>query len=199
MRVTIYGLGHVGSAVAFGCIKGHITTHSVNQLDLIDTDGKKLFAEYNDFIQGAEILRDKIDICTPITARESDVYVISAGTGLCRHKNYNRALLLAENSKIVMPIIKEIKEVRHENSLVLMVTNPSTMLSQHALNEIPLVFPIGTMLDNARLRLTKVEGSHEKPDIQKKFTVVKEGKGHTNWACACEVLTRIGQWGRALW
>lgn len=197
MRITIFGLGHVGSAVAFGCLNGY-SHANITELDLIDTELHKLYSEYNEFIQGAEVLKKDIEVCTPVTPRESDIYVITVGKGL-PNKNYSRTLLFSDNCKIVSPIIKEIKEVRHENSLVLMVTNPSTELSKIALNDIPLVFPIGNMLDNARLRLTKVEGSHEKPNIQKKFALVKGGKGFTNWACACEVLTRIGQWGRALW
>lgn len=199
MRVTIYGVGHVGSAVAFGCIREAIAPADVNQLDLIDTDVKKLYSEYSDLVQAAEVFRRKIEICLPVKPRPSDIYVISVGGGLPRHKNYDRTLLYQENIDVVMPIIKEIKEVRHENSLVLMVTNPSTMLTETAIREVPLIFPIGNMLDNARLRLTKVEGSHEKPNIQKKFAEVKDGKGYTNWACACEVLMRISQWGRALW
>lgn len=203
MRVTIYGLGNVGSAVAFGCIREAIASADVNQIDLIDTDIKKLYGEYSDLVQATEVFHRKIEICLPIQARPSDVYVIAVGTAVpiteAKEGFYSREMLFQENIDVVMPIIKEIKQVRHENSLVLMVTNPSNMLAQQALEHIPLVFPIGSMLDNARLRLTKVEGSHEKPNIQKKYADVKKYKGYTNWACAGEVLMRISQWGRAIW
>ncbi len=189
MDITIIGMGQVGSAVAFGCLLSDQI--DVSLLDLIDTDMKKLLGEYADLVQTAQLLNLDTKIGLPLIPRQSDIYIISAGNRLKEVNDKDE--LVAENMDIVMEYMEKISKVRHENSVVFMVTNPSTELTKIALDYSPLVIPIGNLLDNARLRLSKVEGTHEKPDIQEQYRLVKESKGYTNWAVASEIITRIRQ------
>jgi malate/lactate dehydrogenase len=183
-------VGHVGIVIAFGCVM-HPSLSDDLILYLLDIDNKKLIGESADLQQAVEILHSSAKIIPTNDIPEADVYVIAAGRSLD-----DRESLYEENKKIIENYLPEISRKRHENSLVLMVTNPSTKLAQLALNYVPLVIPIGNLLDNARLRLCKATGSHEKPDIQAKYLEVRENKGWTAFAPATECLIRILQWKR---
>jgi malate/lactate dehydrogenase len=183
--VTIIGAaGNVGTAISFGLLWGEML---VSNLDLIDIDDKKLQGEISDLRQAIEIKGlPRMKIESIIDPRESDFYVICAGKS-----SDNRESLYETNLPIINHYMAKIAEVRKEDSIVLMVTNPSTRLTKVALDYVPYVIPIGNMLDNARLRLCKVNGSHEKPDIQKKYLETKNGKGYSNWAVSTEVISVI--------
>ena len=161
----------------------------MKELNLIDIDEKKLKGDTADLTQMKEMLpncESKRITNHPIS--ESDVYIISAGkNGSDREKLYE------DNSKIIREYLEKIQKVRKDNSLVIMVSNPSHRLAQLALEYVPFVIPTGTLLDNARLRLCKACGKHEKPDIQAKYLEVKESK-HPNFAPATEVLIRITEY-----
>lgn len=191
--VTIFGVGKVGSTIAFSCILKDVC----ESIDIIDTDLVSLVSQHSDLLQAKETHNRRTKIAMPIEPRESDVYVICAGERRGTNK-CSREVLYKENFTVVKPILEQIKKVRKENSLVLMVTNPSTELSKLALDYVPLVFPCGNLIDNARLRLCRVQGPHEKPDIEQKCLDVVNGKGYTNFAIATEVLVRINQWRSGL-
>jgi malate/lactate dehydrogenase len=139
-----------------------------------------------DLKQAAEVMRKRIAIEEAEEPRESDLYVICAGKS-----SNDRESLFEANKEVVEPYLRQISRVRKEGSILFMVTNPSTALSKVALDYMPYVFPIGNMLDNARLRLCHISSPHEKPEVQKKYLEVKEGKGYTNWAVASEVAELI--------
>lgn len=187
MHIEIIGCGNVGSQIAFGCLLHSTIRCYLKELNIIDIDEKKVRGEIADLTQMKEMisLTDNIKIVShPIS--EADIYVISAGlTSDDREKVYE------VNSKIVKEYLERIQKIRKENSLVIMTTNPSHKMAQLALEYVPLVIPTGTMLDNSRLRLCKVCGTHEKPNIQEKYLEVKENKSYTSYAPATEVLVRI--------
>jgi len=190
MRIEIVGCGNVGSLVAYGCILHPTIRCYLKELNLIDIDEKKLAGEIADLTQMKEMIpicEDKKITSNPIS--ESDIYVICAGKS-----NDDREMLYEDNSKIVREYLEKIATVRKENSILLMVTNPSGKLAQLALDYVPLVIPIGNLLDNARLRLCKATGKHEKPSIQSEYLKVKECKGYSSMAPATEVLIRILQY-----
>lgn len=192
MIITILGVGNVGSAVAF-IVALHPELSENLKLFLLDTDEKKLKGEVADLQQAVEILHSNADVMAVRDIHESDIYVFCMGkNGSDREELYNA------NKPIAEEYLKRIAEVRHENSIVLMMTNPSHRLSQIALEYVPLAIPIGSLLDNARLRLCKATGTHERPEIQKKYMEAKEGKGYTNFAPATECLIRILQWKQAI-
>lgn len=192
MKVCIIGAaGHVGSAIAYACVL-HPRLSDELTLYLLDIDEKKLKSEAADLQQAMEVLHSNAKIIPTLEIPESDCYVIAAGKN-----GADREALYEENKKIIENYMPEISRKLHENSLVLIVTNPSTRLAQLALNYVPLVIPIGNLLDNARLRLCKVSGSHEKPDIQAKYLEVNEGKNPA-FAPATECLVRILQWESVL-
>jgi malate/lactate dehydrogenase len=186
--VTVIGCGAVGSQIAYGCILH--PKLSVLQLRLVDIDEKRLNAEVADLKQAAEILHNYfVQVEATSEIKESDIFVIAAG-----RSSDDRESLYEFNKPIVENYMAKISKVCHERSMVIMVTNPSTQLAQLALNYIPFVIPAGSMLDNARWRLCKVAGSHEKPNIQQKYHEVKDGKGHTAFAPATEAINLILRW-----
>jgi malate/lactate dehydrogenase len=176
-------MGFVGSAVAYTLL--HIPI-CCEEIDMIDIDKAKLRGEIADLKQAAEVMRKRITIEETEEPRESDLYIICAGKS-----SQDRESLLEANKEVVEPYLREISRVRKEGSILFMVTNPSAALSKIALDYMPYVFPIGNMLDNARLRLSQINSPHEKPEVQKKYLEVKEGKGYTNWAVASEVAELI--------
>jgi malate/lactate dehydrogenase len=187
MLVTVFGLGNVGSQIAY-----QLVLDGSFSVDLIDSDSKALFGQYHDLLQAKEIANyPYTEISCPLVPRESDFYIICAGSKV-EHGN-DRNLLFKKNSVIVEEIAKMIAKVRKEDSITLMVTNPPTELTKLALDYIPNVLPVGNMLDNARLRLSKVSGSHEKPNIDDQYNLVKENKGHTCFGITTEVMRVIGR------
>lgn len=183
MKITVIGgAGKVGSQVAFGLI----ILNDCFKLDLIDIDKKRLYGEMADMKQAAEVLRKQITIENVEEPRGSDYYVICAG-----RSGSDRLALYDDNKKIILPYIQMIARERYEESVVLMVTNPSTKLTQMALDYLPLVIPIGNKLDNARLRLCQVNASHEMPSIQAKYSEVAINKGWTAFGVAAEVISNI--------
>lgn len=179
MQIEIIGLGHVGSQIAFGLV----LLEDNFSLDLIDIDKKRLYGEMADLKQAVEVLRKDITIESVEEPRESDFYIIC-----CGKSGSDRLALYEENRKIIFPYLQAIARERKEDSWTLMVTNPSTKLSQLALEHFPLVIPIGNKLDNARLRLCKVNAPHEKPNIQMKYYEVAVNKGWTAFGVASEVI-----------
>lgn len=182
MKITIIGIGNVGSAIAFGLV----LTENDFEMDLIDTDKKKLNGEIADLEQAIEVLHRSIKIEPREEPRESDYYIICAGK--CGN---DREALYNGNRKTILPYLEAIARVRNENSWILMITNPSGRLSQLALEYVPLVIPIGNRLDNARLRLCRANSRHEKPDIQARYREVADNKGWTAFGVASEVISYI--------
>jgi malate/lactate dehydrogenase len=184
MDTTIIGAGRVGVQIAYGLILEGFNIK--NRIDLIDIDKQRLIGEIADLKQASEVLRKTNEISAVEEPRESDFYIITAGK--C---GSDRMALYEDNKKIIIPYLEAIARVRREDSVIMMVTNPSTMLAKLALDYVPLVIPIGNKLDNARLRLCRVNAPHEKPDIQEKYKEVASNKGYTNFGVASEVLTYI--------
>jgi malate/lactate dehydrogenase len=188
---TILGLGHVGSEIALGCLINPSIRVHMSELYLMDIDEARVRGEASDLQQASEILdsacKPRISIAHEIP--ESDVYVICAGM-----TNADRSSLYETNRKIIEKYMPEISKNIRNDGAVIMVTNPSHRLAQLALEYVTVVIPTGSLIDNARLRLCKAAGSHEKPDIQSKYLEAKEGKGYTSHAPASEALLRISQW-----
>lgn len=186
MRITIIGLGWTGSSITYSCL---LHPQIFCNLDLIDIDEKKLKGELADLEQAEEVLNKGIIIEATSEPRKSEIYIFCAGKSL--EKGIDRDELYRDNLPILIDYTEKIKKVRMENSMALVVTNPSTLLAQSMMSQMPFVIPIGNKIDNARLRLCKVNCSHEKPDIQMKYIEAKEGKGYTNWAVSSEVINYI--------
>jgi len=184
--VTVFGLGRVGSQVAYQLL---MSDQIFYEIDLIDTDERTLTGQYNDLLQANEIIDAHTRINCPNKVKASDCFVICAGSRI-QHGN-DRKLLLKKNTKIIKEIVHDIAKVRNDDSITLMVTNPSTELTKIALDYIPNVLPMGNMLDNARLRLCNVSGSHEKPCINSQYELVKENKGYTSFGITSEVIKTI--------
>jgi malate/lactate dehydrogenase len=186
MKITIIGMGNVGSLTAFSCLMQH---DMIIDLDLIDINQVKAKSEAADLLQAAEVQGIKRDIHIVDSPKESDIYIIALGSPL-RDGSTDRISKYDSYKGIITDYAEMISRVRKEHSTLLIVTNPSTMLATDAMRHLPFVIPVGNLLDNARYRLCCVSGSHEKPDILKKYLEVKSGKD-TQFGVVSEIMQYI--------
>lgn len=183
----VIGCGNVGTAICYGLL----LKNSFHTIHMIDIDKIRLKAEVADLTQAARVLGSKVEFEAIEEPREADFYILVCG----RAGDDDRTKLYETNAPIIEEYSAKIAKVRHEKSVILIVSNPSTRLAQDALRHNPVVIPIGNRLDNARLKMCRASGAHEKPDIQGKYLDVKEGKGYTSFAPASEVLKIISEFG----
>ncbi len=149
-KISIIGAGSVGASIAYALILKKIQA----TIQLIDTNKSKCRGEILD-------LSDALAFCghslitgaTMKDAYESDIIIVAAGQ---RQKiGEDRIALYKSNKEIVSTIMRELKPI-HQNSIVIMVSNPLDLLTLHAQKESGIskqhIFGTGTFLDTQRLR-----------------------------------------------
>lgn len=153
MKISIIGIGSVGSAVATA-VKN---TGVVHEIVLFDRDGIRARAAAEDLGHAASFGFDvKISAVTSYRGiRGSDIVIISAGAN--QKPGETRLDLLNKNAAVISDIIpKVMNNVDAKKVKIIVVTNPldvMVMLMQK-LSKLPAgrVIGTGTMLDSARLR-----------------------------------------------
>ncbi len=153
MKISIIGIGSVGSAVATA-VKN---TGVVHEIVLFDRDGIRARAAAEDLGHAASFGFDvKISAVTSYRGiRGSDIVIISAGAN--QKPGETRLDLLNKNAAVISDIIpKVMNNVDAKKVKIIVVTNPldvMVMLTQK-LSKLPAgrVIGTGTMLDSARLR-----------------------------------------------
>lgn len=153
MKISIIGIGSVGSAVATA-VKN---TGFVHEMVLFDRDGIRARAAAEDLGHAASFGFDvKISAVTSYRGiRGSDIVIISAGAN--QKPGETRLDLLNKNAAVISDIIpKVMNNVDAKKVKIIVVTNPldvMVMLTQK-LSKLPAgrVIGTGTMLDSARLR-----------------------------------------------
>lgn len=153
MKISIIGIGSVGSAVATA-VKN---TGFVHEIVLFDRDGIRARAAAEDLGHAASFGFDvKISAVTSYRGiRGSDIVIISAGAN--QKPGETRLDLLNKNAAVISDIIpKVMNNVDAKKVKIIVVTNPldvMVMLTQK-LSKLPAgrVIGTGTMLDSARLR-----------------------------------------------
>lgn len=153
MKISIIGIGTVGSAVATA-VKN---TGLVHEMVLFDRDGVRARAAAEDLGHAASFGFDvKITAASnyrPI--RGSDIVIIAAGAN--QRVGETRTDLLQKNAAVIADIIPRVMaNVDSKTVKIIVVTNPldvMVMLTQK-LSKLPAgrVIGTGTMLDTARLR-----------------------------------------------
>lgn len=153
MKISIIGLGSVGSAVATAVRN----TGFVHEIVLFDRDAVRARAAAEDLGHAASFGFDvKITAANNYRViRGSDIVIIAAGAN--QKPGETRTDLLMKNADVVRDIIPRVManvDARHVK--IIMVTNPldvMVMLAQK-LSKLPAarVIGTGTMLDSARLR-----------------------------------------------
>jgi len=152
MKISVIGLGKVGSATVFNILNNK----KINEICLIDIIPDKLEGEYLDFLHASSGLNSniKLNYSESIESiKNSHLVVVTAGYP--RKSEANRLDLAKPNSKIIKDIVEKIKKVEKE-CLILMVTNPVDVNTYIALKVSGFkrehVFGMGSTLDFFRFK-----------------------------------------------
>ena len=154
MKVSIIGVGSVGSAVATA-VKN---TGLAHEIVLFDVDGVRARAAAEDLGHAAAFSYDvKITAASNYRAiRGSEIVIISAGAN--QKPGETRMDLLHKNAMVISDIVPRVMQnVDSKTVKLVIVTNPldvMVMLAQK-ISKLPAgrVIGTGTMLDSARLRV----------------------------------------------
>lgn len=154
MKISIIGIGSVGSAVATA-VKN---TGLVHEIVLFDVDGVRARAAAEDLGHAAAFSYDvKITAASNYRAiRGSEIVIISAGAN--QKTGETRMDLLHKNAAVISDIVPRVMQnVDSKTVKLVIVTNPldvMVMLAQK-ISKLPAsrVIGTGTMLDSARLRV----------------------------------------------
>lgn len=153
MKISIIGIGSVGSAVATAVAN----TGLANEIVLFDRDGVRARAAAEDLGHAAAFSYDvKITAVNNYRSiRGSEIVIIAAGAN--QRPGQTRTDLLAANAAVISDVVPRVMaNVDPKTVKLIIVTNPldvMVMLAQR-LSKLPAgrVIGTGTMLDSARLR-----------------------------------------------
>lgn len=153
MKISIIGIGSVGSAVATAVAN----TGLAHEIVLFDRDGVRARAAAEDLGHAAAFSYDiKITAVNTYRAiRGSEIVIIAAGAN--QKPGQTRTDLLHANADVISDIVPRVMaNVDSKNVKLVIVTNPldiMVMLAQK-ISKLPAsrVIGTGTMLDSARLR-----------------------------------------------
>ncbi|MBQ8686247.1 MAG: NAD(P)-binding domain-containing protein [Alphaproteobacteria bacterium] len=153
MKISIIGLGSVGSAVATAVAN----TGLANEIVLFDRDGVRARAAAEDLGHAAAFSFDvKISAVNNYRGiRGSEIVIIAAGAN--QRPGQTRTDLLAANTAVISDIVPRVMaNVDAKTVKLVIVTNPLDVMVMVAqkLSKLPpaRVIGTGTMLDSARLR-----------------------------------------------
>jgi len=175
MKISIIGVGNVGSAIAFALLnkkwKGKII--------LVDTNEKKLYGEWLDITHAGKVLNENIEIIMNTGNSEiakSDWIIICAGKA--RKSSQSMSYLKLHNTPVVEDIIVNAKYYS-PNSGIVMVTNPADEMRKIADKVFDTVAIPDYLLDAARLKHCK-----DKNKLSFMASEIVKNKGYTNWGVA---------------
>ena len=187
MKITIIGLGSVGSAVATA-VKN---TGIAHEMVLFDRDGVRARAAAEDLGHAAAFSYDiKITAVNNYRAiRGSEIVIIAAGAN--QKPGQTRTDLLQANAAVINDIIPRVMaNVDNKNVKLIIVTNPldvMVMLAQK-LSKLPpaRVIGTGTMLDSARLRTILSRQLSVSTQSVNAYVLGEHGDSSMiNWSSAC--------------
>lgn len=187
MKVSIIGLGSVGSAVATA-VKN---TGLVHEMVLFDRDGMRARAAAEDLGHASAFSYDikitAVNNYRPI--RGSDIVVIAAGAN--QRPGETRTDLLHKNATVISDIVPRVMaNVDSRRVKLIIVTNPldvMVMLAQD-LSKLPAsrVIGTGTMLDSARLRAILSRQLSVSTQSINAYVLGEHGDSSMiNWSSAC--------------
>ncbi|MBC7328122.1 malate dehydrogenase [bacterium] len=150
MKIAIIGAGRVGASLAFALqMKG-----VGREIILLDVREELAKGEAEDLLQGTSTAYPQKFSSDRKDAREADVFVVTAGAR--REPNESRLSLIQRNLAIFREVLAEIKELKKENSILLVISNPVDVLTYFAHKESGFpkerIIGLGTLLDTLRLR-----------------------------------------------
>lgn len=186
MKISIIGIGSVGSAIATA-VKN---TGLAHEIVLFDIDGVRARAAAEDLGHAAAFSYDvKITAVNNYRAiRGSEIVIISAGAN--QKPGETRMDLLHKNASVIRDVVPKIMaNVNNKNVKLVIVTNPldvMVMLAQK-LSHLPAsqVIGTGTMLDSARLRVILSRGLSVSPQSVNAYVLGEHGDSSiVAWNCA---------------
>lgn len=187
MKISIIGLGSVGSAVATSVAN----TGLAHEIVLFDRDGVRARAAAEDLGHAAAFSYDiKISAVNTYRAiRGSEIVIIAAGAN--QKPGQTRTDLLRANTDVINDIIPRVMaNVDAKNVKLIIVTNPLDVMVMVAqkLSKLPAsrVIGTGTMLDSARLRTILARQLSVSTQSINAYVLGEHGDSSMiNWSSAC--------------
>ena len=186
MKISIIGVGSVGSAVATA-VAG---TGLAHEMVLFDRDGVRAMAAAEDLGHATAFSYDiKITAASNYRAiRASDVVIVAAGAN--QKPGETRTDLLAANTAVIRDIIPRVMaNVDAKRVKIIIVTNPLDVMVMLArdISGLPVgrVIGTGTMLDSARLRAILSRHLSVSTQSINAYVLGEHGdSGTIAWSCA---------------
>lgn len=150
-KITVVGAGNVGSTIAYTLMISGL----ISEIVLIDVNRDKAEGDAMDMNHGVSFVNPvKISSGDYCDIKGSDMVIITAGAS--QHEGEKRTDLLKRNADIFKSIIDNILRYCHDDTILMVVTNPVDILtyityrisgfSKHN------VIGSGTVLDTSRLK-----------------------------------------------
>jgi len=168
-KITIIGAGAVGATTAYTLMMSSL----VSEIVLIDLDRRKAEGNALDMNHGISFVNPvKIIAGDYQDIKGSDMVIITAGAN--QEPGEKRTDLLRRNAKIMENIVENVLKYCHDDTIMLMVTNPVDILtyvtykiSGFSKNHI---IGSGTVLDTARLKY--LLGEYTNVDVRNVHTYI---------------------------
>ena len=168
-KITIIGAGAVGATTAYTIMLSGL----VSEIVLIDINKNKAEGDALDMNHGISFVSQvKIIAGDYSDIKGSDMVIITAGAS--QEPGEKRTDLLRRNAKILESIVENVLRYCHDDTILMMVTNPVDILtyitykiSGFSKNH---VIGSGTVLDTARLKY--LLGEHTNIDVRNVHTYI---------------------------
>ncbi len=168
-KITIIGAGAVGATTAYTLMLSSL----VSEIVLIDINRKKAEGDALDMNHGISFVSPvKIIAGDYEDIKGSDMVIITAGAN--QEPGERRTDLLKRNAKIMESIVENVLKYCHDDTIIMMVTNPVDILtyvtykiSGFSRNHI---IGSGTVLDTARLKY--LLGEYTNVDVRNVHTYI---------------------------
>lgn len=168
-KITIIGAGAVGSTTAYTLMLSGL----VSEIVLIDKDKNRAEGNALDMNHGISFVSPVKIIAGDYTdIKDSDMVIITAGAN--QEPGERRTDLLKRNAKIMESIVENVLKYCHDDTIILMVTNPVDILTYIAYKISGFsrnhIIGSGTVLDTARLKY--LLGEHTNIDVRNVHTYI---------------------------
>ena len=168
-KITIVGAGAVGSTTAYTLMLSGL----VSEIVLIDKDKDRAEGNALDMNHGISFVSPVKIIAGDYTdIKGSDMVIITAGAS--QEPGEKRTDLLRRNAKITESIVENVLKYCHDDTIIMMVTNPVDILTYVAYKISGFsrnhIIGSGTVLDTARLKY--LLGEHANIDVRNVHTYI---------------------------
>lgn len=150
IKIAIVGAGAVGTTAAYALM----LTNTPADILLVDVDETRCTGEIMDLQDAAPLCHTRNIISTTLNAlQKADIIIIAAGKR--QEPGQSRTQLVDTNKAVINSIFERAGNLK-PSALIIMVSNPLDILTNHAqkLSGLPhnQVFGTGTFLDSLRMR-----------------------------------------------